>query len=132
MVTFAKTDEIGTGLPGPALVVSFVLHGLLVGYLCWQPEPPLINRTMVLAGENGSSIGLVYLPTDSSLRIPVNEESRSLKFAQARRRVSRPRHTAPHQSDEHPTEAKLQAPAMGSTSGDSYAGRLDGYDAFPA
>jgi len=124
--------EIGAGLPRRALTLSFALHAALVGYFCWQPEPPLINRMPVMTGENGSSIGLVYLPTDSSLRKPVNEESRSLKLAAARRRVLKPRHTAPHQTDEHPTEAKLQAPAMGSPSGDSQAGRLNGYDAFPA
>jgi hypothetical protein len=80
MLSESRANQIGTGLPGRALIVSFVAHGLLIGYLCWQPEPPLINRNMVLAGENGSAIGLVYLPTDSSLRIPVNEESRRLKY----------------------------------------------------
>ena len=124
--------EVGTGLPRRALTLSLVLHAALVGYLCWQPEPPLINRVPVMTGENGSSIGLVYLPTDSSLRKPVNEESRSLKFAAAPRRAVKARHTAPRQTDEHPTEAKLQAPAMGSPSGDSPSGRLYGYDAFPA
>ena len=124
--------EIGAGLPRRALTLSFALHAALVGYFCWQPEPPLINRMPVMTGENGSSIGLVYLPTDSSLRKPVNEESRSLKFIAARRRVLKARHTAAHQTDEHPTEAKLQAPAMGSPSGDSQSGRLYGYDAFPA
>ncbi|HWC18094.1 MAG TPA: energy transducer TonB, partial [Terriglobales bacterium] len=83
-------------------------------------------------GENGSSIGLVYLPTDVSMHTPVNEESRNLKYAAAARRRTKPRHTAPHQTDEHPTEAKLQAPAMGSPNGDSNAGKVYGYGAFPA
>ncbi len=129
----SKADEIGSGLPSRAFVVSFILHGLLVGYLCWQQEPPLINRTAVLAGENGSSIGLVYLPTDSSLRIPVNEESRKLKYnTPAHRRTAKPRHTSPHQTDEHPTDAKVQSPAMGSPDGDSDIGPVYGAGAFPA
>lgn len=133
MISFARANEVGTGLPRRALMVSFVLHGLFVGYLCWQPEPPLINRNMVLAGENGSSVGLVYLPTDPSLRIPVNEESRRLKYnVPTHRRVVKTRHTSPHQTDEHPTEAKVQAPAMGSLDGDSDIGPVSGTGAFPA
>ena len=133
MLSNSKAYEIGTGLARRPLVVSFVLHGLFVAYLCWQPEPPLINRNMVLAGENGTSIGLVYLPTDSSLRIPVNEESRNLKYhAPVHRHSVKPRHTSPHQTDEHPTEAKVQAPAMGSTNGDSDIGPVYGAGAFPA
>lgn len=132
MFNQSSQPEVGAGLPKRALTLSLVLHAALAGYLCWQPEPPLINRTPVMTGENGSSIGLVYLPTDSASRKPVNEESRSLKFAEAKRRVLKPRHTAPHQTDEHPTEAKLQAPAMGSFNGDSLSGRFNGYDAFPA
>lgn len=133
MLSFDESSEIATSLARRPLVISFVLHGLLVGYLCWQPEPPLINRNMVLAGENDSSIGLVYLPTDSSLRIPVNEESRNLKYTRpTHRRVIKTRHTSPHQTDEHPTEAKVQAPAMGSTNGDSDVGPVSGAGAFPA
>lgn len=133
MLSPSKANEIRTGLPSRALVVSLFLHGLLIGYLCWQPEPPLINRTMVLAGENGSSIGLVYLPTDNSLRIPVNEESRRLKYnTPVHRRAAKPRHTSPHQTDEHPTDAKVQSPAMGSPNGDSDIGPVYGAGAFPA
>jgi TonB family protein len=133
MFSLSKASEIGTGLPSRALVISFILHGLVIGYLCWQPEPPLINRTMVLAGENGSSIGLVYLPTDSSLRIPVNEESRRLKYSKpAHRHAAKVRHTSPHQTDEHPTDATVQAPAMGSQNGDSDIGPVSGAGAFPA
>ena len=132
MFSQSPKTEVRAGLPRRALTFSFALHAVFVGYLCWQPEPPLINRLPVMTGENGSSIDLVYLPTDSSLRKPVNEESRNLKFTLAKRRVAKPRHTAPHQTDEHPTEAKLQAPSMGSRNGDSRAGRLYGYDAFPA
>lgn len=117
-----------------ALIVSFALHALFVGYLCRQPEPPIINRTAVMTGEDGSAISLVYLPTDSSLRIPVNEESHRLKFSAPvrKRRTAKSRHMAPHQTDEHPTEAKVQAPAMGSTNGDSYSGTLTGWGAQPA
>ena len=114
------------------MTLSFALHAVFVGYLCWQPEPPLINRLPVMTGENGSSIGLVYLPTDASLRLPVNEESHSLKYAAAKRRPVKPSHTAAHQTDEHPTEAKLQAPAMGSPNGDSNAGQVYGVGAYPA
>ena len=126
------SNEIATGLRHRALLASFLFHGVLIGYLCWQPEPPLINRNMVLAGENGSSIGVVYLPTDSSLRIPVNEESRNLKYKVPVHKRVKPRHTSPHQTDEHPTEAKVQAPAMGSPNGDSDIGPVYGEGAFPA
>jgi TonB family protein len=133
MLSESRANQIGTGLPGRVLIVSFVAHGLLIGYLCWQPEPPLINRNMVLAGENGSAIGLVYLPTDSSLRIPVNEESRRLKYnSPAHRRAAKPRHTSPHQTDDHPTDARVQSPAMGSPNGDSDIGPVSGAGAFPA
>ena len=134
MFVLSKGNEVRSGVPRSAFIISFVLHGVFVGYLCWQPEPPLINRTMVLAGENGNAIGLVYLPTDSSLRIPVNEESRKLKYNKPvhRRRPAQPRHTSPHQTDEHPTEAKVQAPAMGSPNGDSDVGPVYGAGAFPA
>jgi TonB family protein len=128
-----KNEEIGTRIPRRALVVSFALHIAIAGYLCWQPEPPIINRSMVLLGDSGSSIGLVYLPTDSSLRIPVNEESHRMKYAAAvKRRAVKRHHVAPHQSDEHPTEAKVQSPSMGSPNGDSDIGPLYGVGAFPA
>ena len=127
-----QTREIGVGLPTRALVFSFALHAAIIGWLCRQPEPLLIQRAAVMAGENGSSLGVVYLPTDPSLRLPVNEESRNLKYAAARKRVRKPRHTAPNQTDEHPTEAKVQAPAMGSRNGDSAVGSLTGWGARPA
>lgn len=133
MFSFSNPNEASTALPRRALVFSFLLHAVVIGYFCWQPEPPLINRTLVLAGENGSSIGVVYLPTDRSLRIPVNEESRNLKYrVPVHRHVLKPRHSSPHQTDEHPTEAKVQAPAMGSPHGDSNIGPVYGDGAFPA
>ena len=129
----SQANEVATGLPARALVSSFLVHALAIAYLCWQPEPPLINRNMVLAGENGSSIGLVYLRTDPSYRIPVNEESRNLKYHRAiQRRAAKTHHTSPHQTDEHPTEATVQSPAMGSTNGDSDIGPVVGTGAFPA
>lgn len=81
------------------------------------------------AGENGSSIGIVYLPTDASLRLPVNEESHSLKYA-TKRRAQKPRHVAPQQSDEHATDAQVQAPAAGN--GFSEIGSIYGTAALPA
>jgi TonB family protein len=64
----------------------------------------------------------------------VNEESHSLKFAKPIKKKVRqkPHHTAPSQSDEHPTEAKAQAPAMGSTNGNSDVGPVFGIAANPA
>lgn len=116
-----------------ALTLSLLVHVGFIVWLCWQPEPMIIQRTAVMAGENGSSIGLVYLPTDASLRIPVNEESHSLKYAAAvRKRTHKPRHTVPRQTDEHPTEAKVQSPSTGSPNGDAYSGALSGWGARPA
>lgn len=132
---FAEFKKVGVDamLPRRALVLSFVLHLAIVGYLCWRPEPPIINRSAVLLGDSGSSIGLVYLPTDSSLRIPVNEESHRMKYAAAAKRRAAKRHrVAVHQTDEHPTEAKVQAPSMGSPNGDSDIGPVYGVGAFPA
>ena len=131
---FSQTqNEVGSGLPRRALTLSLALHFALVAYWCWQPEPPIINRTTVTMGENGSSIGLVYLPTDPSLRIPVNEESHRLKYsAPVKKRVIKVHRMAPSQTDEHPTEAKVQAPAMGSLNGDSNTGPLMGWGARPA
>jgi len=127
------TAEVGARLPRRALALSFALHLAIVGYLCWQPEPPIINRSMVLLGDTGNSIGLVYLPTDSSLRIPVNEESHRMKYAAAvKRRAAKRHHVAPHQTDEHPTQAKVQSPSMGSPNGDSDIGPVYGVGAFPA
>jgi TonB family protein len=132
---FSQTQKIeaGSGWPKRALSFSLALHIAFIAYLCWQPEPPIINRSSVTTGENGSSIGLVYLPTDLSLRIPVNEESHSLKYAApVKKRVIKVHRVAPRQTDEHPTEAKVQAPAAGSPNGDSNTGPLLGWGARPA
>jgi TonB family protein len=129
---FSESQNVGAGYPRQALVFSLVLHAGLLGWFCWRPEPPLINQVSVMTGENGSSLGIVYLPTDPSLRIPVNEESHSLKLPTAKRRVSKPHHTAPHQNDEHPTEAKAQGVAAGSVNGDSSIGPIYGTAALPA
>src|SRR5947209_12049857 len=124
--------EIGKGIPSRALVFSVAVHIGVLAWLCWQPEPMIIQREAIMAGDNGSSLGVVYLPTDSSLRLPVNEESSSLKYALARKRSLKRRHTAPHQTDEHPTEAKVQAPSLGSPNGDAIRGSLVGWSARPA
>jgi len=127
-----ESHKIGSGLPRRALTFSLALHGAVAAWLLWQPEPMLIQRSAVQLGENGVSLGLVYLPTDSSLRLPVNEESHSLKYAAAKRGPPKPRHVAPHQSDEHPTEAKARGAVMGSTNGDSNIGPVYGLAALPA
>lgn len=134
MLLQAKHEEVGVGFPRRALILSLAAHAIFCGWLCWQPEPPIINRTTVTMGENGASIGIVYLPTDPSLRIPVNEESHKLKYdAPVQHRIAiKRRHTAPHQTDEHPTDAKMQAPAMGSPYADSNSGPLTGWGAQPA
>ena len=132
MFSKLQDREIGAGIPSRALVLSLVLHSLVLVWLCWQPEPMLIQRASIMAGDNGSSLGMVYLPTDSSLRLPVNEESNKLKYMAARKRSLKRRHTAPHQTDEHPTEAKVQALSMGSPNGDAIRGSLAGWAARPA
>ena len=124
--------EIGAGIPSRALIISLLLHGAVLVWLCWQPEPMLIQRETIMAGENGTALGVVYLPTDSSLRSAVNEESNNLKYAVARKRAVRRRHTAPHQTDEHPTDAKVQAPLLGSANGDALRGSLADWAARPA
>ena len=132
MFSHTQHTEVGKGFPKRALIWSLALHVVVGTYLCWQPEPPIINRTTVTLGQNGASIGLVYLPTDASLRIPVNEESHSLKYAAAKRRTIKRHHVAPHQTDEHPTDAQLQSPSMGSPNGDANNGPLTGWGAQPA
>ena len=132
MIKDSKIREIGSGFPTRALIVSLVIHSAVVGWLCWQPEPMLIQREAIMAGENGTALGVVYLPTDSSLRLAVNEESNNLKFALARKRALRRRHVAPHQTDEHPTDAKVQAPLLGSTNGDAIHGSIATWAARPA
>jgi TonB family protein len=128
-----SSGKIGIGIPRRALAYSVALHLAVIVYLSWQSEPMLIQRTSILAGENGISMDVVYLPTDSSLRLPVNEESHSMKYAVPRRRhVMKARHVAPHQSDEHPTEATVQAPPQGSTNGESDIGAIYGIAATPA
>jgi len=124
--------EIGVGIPSRALGFSLVLHAVVVIWLCWQPEPMLIQREVIMAGENGTALGVVYLPTDSSLRSAVNEESNNLKYAVARKRAARRRHIAPHQTDEHPTDAQVQAPLLGSANGDAIHGLLADWAARPA
>jgi TonB family protein len=132
MFSKLQDREIGAGIPSRALVLSLVLHSGVLVWLCWQPEPMLIQRASIMAGDNGSSLGMVYLPTDSSLRLPVNEESNKLKYIAVRKRSLKRRHTAPHQTDEHPTEAKVQAPSMGSPNGDGIRGSLAAWAARPA
>jgi protein TonB len=134
MISQARHEEVGVGFPRRALTISLAIHVIFCTWLCWQPEPPIINRTTVTMGENGASIGIVYLPTDPSLRIPVNEESHRLKYsARVQKRIAiRRHHTAPRQTDEHPTEAKMQAPAQGSPYADSNSGPLSGWGAQPA
>ena len=95
----SQTREIGAGIPSRALTFSLAAHIAVVAWLCWQPEPMFIQRAAIMAGDNGSSLGVVYLPTDSSLRLPVNEESNKLKYIAARKRSLKRRHTAPHQTD---------------------------------
>jgi TonB family protein len=124
-----KSQKIGTGISSKSLTYSLLLHGAVLAWVCWQPEPMLIQRATVQAGVNGSSIGLVYLPTDASLRLPVNEESHSVKYA-TKKHALKSRHVAPHQSDEHPTDATMQAPAAGS--GFSDIGTVYGVAALPA
>ena len=86
MFSKSQTREVGAGIPSRALTFSLAVHVAVLAWLCWQPEPMLIQRVSIMAGDNGSSLGVVYLPTDSSLRLPVNEESNSLKYAVARKR----------------------------------------------
>src|SRR3954462_6695644 len=122
---FNQSQVVGAGSYRRPLVFSFALHMAVVTYLCWQPEPPIINRSAVMIGDNGSSLGVVYLPTDSLLQLPVNEESHSLRYAQPiGKRLRKPHHMAPHQTDEHPTEALVQAPSAGSANGDSDMGPM--------
>ena len=123
----SRIQGIGAGIPTRALILSFILHTGLLVWLCRQPEPMIIQRAAIMAGDNGSSLGVVYLPTDSSLRLPVNEESNSLKYAAARKRSLKRRPVAPH-----PTDAKVQAPSIGSPNGDAIKGSLLGWSARPA
>ena len=130
---FSQSQNVGTGWPTRALTLSLVLHVVWIAWFCWQPEPPLLNRAAVMLGENGVSLGVVYLPTDTSMRIPVNEESHRLKYAHAIRKPQhKPHHAAPNQTDEHPTEAKAQAPSAGSVNGNSDVGPMYGIAANPA
>src|ERR1700756_5882522 len=122
MFNDSKVREIGGGIPSRALTVSLAVHVAVLAWLCWQPEPMLIQREAIMAGENGTALGVVYLPTDASLRFEVNEESNSLKYAVARKRARHRRHIAPHQTDEHPTDAQVQAPLLGSRTGDALRG----------
>src|SRR5712675_3091342 len=128
---FSQLPIVEAGSARRALAFSLGLHIAVAVYLCWRPEPPLINRSAVMMGDNGSSLGVVYLPTDSSLRLPVNEESHSLKYAQPiRKRVRKPHHMAPHQTDEHPTVARVQPPSTGSANGDSDIAAIYGVGAL--
>ena len=130
MFNDSKVREIGAGIPSRALTLSLAVHIGVLAWLCWQPEPMLIQREAIMAGNNGTALEMVYLPTDSSLRLAVNEESNSLKYA--RKRAAHRRHMAPHQSDEHPTDAKVQAPLLGSQNGDALRGSLVDWAARPA
>ena len=132
MFSKSQTREIGAGIPSRALAVSLAVHVAVLVWLCWQPEPMLIQREAIMAGDNGTALGVVYLPTDSSLRFEVNEESNSLKYAVARKRAQHRRHIAPHQTDEHPTDAEVQAPLLGSRNGDALRGSLADWAARPA
>ena len=132
MFSKSQTREVGAAIPFRALIISLVLHSAVLVCLCWQPEPMLIQRATVVSGENGTSVGVVYLPVESSFQRPVNDESRRLKYVAARKRVQKPRHTAPNQTDEHPTGATVRAPSVGSPDSDSAIGPLTGWGARPA
>src|SRR5205814_2213927 len=57
----------------------------------------------------------------------------SLRYAQPiGKRLRKPHHMATHQTDEHPTEALVQAPSAGSANGDSDMGPMSGVGALPA
>ncbi|HET9742037.1 MAG TPA: TonB family protein [Terriglobales bacterium] len=118
-----------------ALVFSLVLHVGLLTWLCWRPEPPLVTASAVMEGNSGSSIGIVYLPTDPSLHLAVNEQAHALRYARPvkKKRALRKAHSvAPVREDDHATDAKLQSPASGSSFGSFDFGPSEGHDVRPA
>jgi TonB family protein len=125
---------VGEGWPRRALVFSFTVHCILLVYFCWRPQPIIVTPSTVMAGENGSALGIVYLPTDPSLRIPVNEQSHSLRYQAARKKPVRkqPRKTAPIREEDHATDAQVQSPPAGSQFGSMDFGPSDGHDIRPA
>lgn len=130
----SQFQAVGEGWPLRALVFSFVVHCVLLVYFCWRPEPIIVRPSTVMAGENGSALGIVYLPTDASLRIPVNEQSHSLRYEAPRRKplIKRSRKSAPVRDEEHATEAQVQSPPAGSRFGSLDYGPNDGHDIRPA
>src|SRR5438874_13371650 len=81
MFSKSQTREVGAGIPSRALTFSLAVHVAVLAWLCWQPEPMLIQRVSLMAGDIGSSLGVVHLPSASSLRLPVSAESKSLNYS---------------------------------------------------
>jgi TonB family C-terminal domain len=131
---FSQSQSVGEGWPSRALVFSVTIHCALIMYLSHQPQPIIVTLSTVMAGENGSALGIVYLPTDASVRIPVNEQSHSLRYEapHKKRAIRQPRKSAPVREEEHATEARVQSPPAGSTFGSLDFGPSDGHDVRPA
>lgn len=130
---FSQSQHVGQGFPARSLVFSFTVHCVLLVYFCWRPQPIVVTASTVMAGENGSAVGIVYLPTDAALRIPVNEQSHSLKYQPVKKRaLKQPRKRVPVRDEEHATEARVQSPPAGSRFGSLDFGPSDGHDVRPA
>ncbi len=131
---FGRFQPVGEGWPLRALILSFAVHCVLLAYFCWRPQPIIVTPSTVMAGENGSALGIVYLPTDASLRIPVNEQSHSLRYQAARKKpVNKRAHkNAPVRDEEHATDTQVQSPPAGSRFGSLDYGPDDGHDIRPA
>lgn len=131
---FSQSQSISGGWPLRALALSLVMHCALIVYFCWGSQPIIVTPSTVMAGENGSAVGIVYLPTEASLRIPVNEQSDSLRYEAPRKKraIRQTRKSAPVRDEEHATEARVQSPPAGSRFGSLDFGPSDGHDVRPA
>jgi TonB family protein len=94
----------------------------------------LIQPVQVMAGENGSAIGIVYLPLDARSTMSVNEQSHTFRYSRpVKKRAAKAHHSAPETvDDQHPTEATLRAPNAGSQYGSVETGFATGPEILPA
>ena len=111
---------------------SVAVHCVLLLLLTIHPEPVYLKPSVLMKGDNGRSMALVYIAPSKPSADPsdVSQTSEHRKLELPRRARAKPQPQRPVSDRE--VVAKNESPKMGVLDGDAYYGATSGHDVRPA
>ena len=113
--------------------VSVAVHCVLLLFLTIRPEPVYLKPSVLMKGDNGKSMSLVYVAPSKADADPsdVSQTAEHRKLERPRRaKAIKPQPQRP--VSDRDVVAKNESPKMGVLEGTAYYGAMSGHDVRPA